>query len=130
MITGINHVGLVVNDVEEYAAFLKNMMGAEVVETVPFPAAGQTSCLVEFGDSKYELMSPLGEVEGVVGKFLAKHGQGFHHISLWSDDFDADVAALQEKGIKIVSFSEDRGTRYAFTHPKTSGGVLYEIAGK
>lgn len=129
MIKGINHVGIVVNDVEEYAAFLKNTIGAEIVETVAFPEAGQTSCLVQFGDSKYELMSPLGD-GGVVGKFLAKNGQGFHHISLLSDDFDADVAALEAKGIKIIGISETGGMRYAFTHPKTSGGILYEIAGK
>lgn len=129
MIKGINHVGIVVNDVEEYAAFLKNIIGAEVVETVPFPEAGQVSCLVQFGDSKYELMSPIGE-EGVVGKFLAKNGHGFHHISLLSDDFDADVAALEAKGVTIIGVSETGGMRYAFTHPKTSGGILYEIAGK
>ena len=70
MFKGINHVGIVVKDVEEYAAFLKKTIGAEVVETVRFEEAGQVSCLVQFGDSKYELMSPIGE-EGVVGKFHA-----------------------------------------------------------
>lgn len=129
MITGINHVGIVVNDVQEYAAMLHELLNAEIVETVAFPEAGQTSCLVRFGDSSYELMSPLGE-DGVVGKFLAKNGQGFHHISLLSDDFDADVAELEAKGVKIIGISETGGMRYAFTHPKTSGGVLYEIAGK
>lgn len=129
MIKGINHVGVVVKDVEQYAQFLKTIIGAEVVETVPFPEAGQVSCLVKFGDSKYELMSPLGD-EGVVGKFLAKNGEGFHHISLLSDDFDVDVADLEAKGVKIIGISESGGMRYAFTHPKTSGGILYEIAGK
>lgn len=129
MIKGINHVGIVVNDVQEYAAMLHELLGAEIVETVAFPEAGQTSCLVRFGDAKYELMSPLGD-GGVVGKFLAKNGQGFHHISLLSDDFDADVAALEAKGVKIIGISQTGGMRYAFTHPKTSGGVLYEIAGK
>ncbi len=129
MIKGINHIGIVVDDVEEYAAFLKKTIGAELVETVRFEAAGQVSCLVQFGDSKYELMAPIGD-EGVVGKFLAKNGQGFHHISLLSDDFDADCAHLEEQGIKIVGKSATGGMRYAFTHPKTSGGILYEIAGK
>ena len=129
MFKGINHVGIVVKDVEKYAAFLKKTIGAEVVETVRFEEAGQVSCLVQFGDSRYELMSPIGE-EGVVGKYLAKNGEGFHHISLLSDDFDADCAHLQEQGVKIIGVSETGGMRYAFTHPKTSGGILYEIAGK
>ena len=129
MFKGINHVGIVVKDVEEYAAFLKKTVGAEVLETVRFEDAGQVSCLVQIGDSKYELMSPIGDT-GVVGKFLAKNGEGFHHISLLSDDFDGDCAHLEAEGVKIISTTETGGMRYAFTHPKTSGGVLYEIAGK
>ena len=128
MIKGINHIGICVNSLDETLLFLKEMMGAEVLKTVSFPEAGQTSCEVRFGDSRYELMEATGE--GVVKKYLEKHGQGYHHISLLSDDFDADVAHLQSMGIRIISVSESDGMRYAFTHPKDTLGVLYEIAGK
>ena len=129
MIKGINHIGICVNSLDETLPFLKEMIGAEVLKTVRFPEAGQVSCEIQFGDSKYELMEPIGN-DGVVGTFIEKHGAGFHHISLLSDDFDADVAHLESMGIKIISISESDGMRYAFTHPKTTGGVLYEIAGK
>ena len=74
------------------------------------------------GDSKYELMEPLGS-EGVVPKFLAKNGEGFHHISLVSNDLDADCANLESHGAKIIG----RSGKTAFTHPKTTGGIVYEI---
>lgn len=129
MIKGINHIGICVKSLEDTLPFLENMIGAKVLKTVRFEEAGQTSCEIQFGDSRYELMEPIGD-KGVVGKFIEKHGEGFHHISLLSDDFDADVAHMKEMGIKIIGISESDGMRYAFTHPKTTGGVLYEIAGK
>lgn len=129
MIKGINHIGLCVRNLDETVPFLEKMMGAKVLQTVRFEEAGQISCEIQFGDSKYELMEPIG-TEGVAGKFLEKNGEGFHHISILSDDFDADIAHMKEMGIKIIGISETGGMRYAFTHPKTTGGVLYEIAGK
>ena len=129
MIKGINHIGIAVKDIEETVAFLKRTIDVKVLEVVHFEEAGQISCLVQFGDSKYELMEPVGD-GGVIGPFIEKRGEGFHHISLLSDDFDADVEHLKEEGVKIVSTSETGGMRYAFTHPKTTGGILYEIAGK
>lgn len=129
MITGINHIGICVKDLSKTVPFLQEMIGAKVLQEVRFEEAGQTSCEIQFGDSKYELMEPIGD-EGVVGKFIEKNGEGFHHISLLSDDFDADIERMKAMGIKIIGISETGGMRYAFTHPKTTGGVLYEIAGK
>lgn len=129
MITGINHIGIVVKSIDETVEFLNRTIGAVETERVAFPEAGQTSCIVQFGDSKYELMEPIGE-EGVVADFLEKHGGGFHHISLLTTDFDAELEHLKAEGVKIIGVSETGGMRYAFTHPKTSGGILYEIAGK
>ena len=129
MIKGINHVGVAVKSVEAATEFLEKTLGAKIIETVRFEEAGQISCLVQFGDSKYELMEPIGH-GGVIGPFIEKRGEGFHHISLLTDDFDAELKHLEECGVKIISTSETGGMRYAFTHPKTSGGILYEIAGK
>lgn len=129
MITGINHIGIVVESLEETVPFLKDILGAEVLQTLRIEAAGQTSCEIQFGNSKYELMEPIG-TEGVVGKFLKKNGEGFHHISLLSDDLDADIEKMKEAGVKFISIAPLGDMRYAFTHPKTTGGVLYEIAGK
>lgn len=122
MITGIYHIGLVVKSIDETLELLSGVFGAKEIGRRSYPDLGQTSCLVSIGDSKYELMEPIG-TEGVVPKFLAEKGEGFHHISLLSDDLDADCADFEEKGVKILG----RSDKVAFTHPKTTGGILYEI---
>ncbi len=129
MITGINHIGIVVKDLDAAVDFYHRTIGAEETQRVCFEDLGQTSCIIRFGDSEYELMEPYGD-KGVVPEFLAKHGEGYHHISLLSDDFDADLENLKAQGVKIIGINEVQGMRYAFTHPKTTGGIVYEIAGK
>jgi methylmalonyl-CoA/ethylmalonyl-CoA epimerase len=122
MIKGINHIGLVVKNIDETLGLLSGLFGAREIGRKAFPEIGQTSCLVAIGDSKYELMEPLGS-EGVVPKFLAKNGEGFHHISLESSDLDADCENLENHGAKIIA----RAGKIAFTHPRTTGGIVYEI---
>lgn len=128
MITGINHVGIVVKSIDETLELLGKMMEVKVVQRAVLKEAGQESCIVQFGNSCYELMEPYGD-KGVVADFLKKTGGGFHHISLSSDDFDADVAHFEEGGIKVIGVTELQGLKFAFTHPKTSGGILYELCG-
>jgi methylmalonyl-CoA/ethylmalonyl-CoA epimerase len=123
MITGINHVGLVVKNIDETLKMLTALFGAKEIGRKSFPELGQTSCLVTIGDSKYELMEPIGS-EGVVPKFLEKNGEGFHHISLLSDDLAADCTNFEKNGARMLT----RGDKMAFLHPKTTGGILYEIA--
>ncbi|OGO14810.1 MAG: hypothetical protein A2Z02_04290 [Chloroflexi bacterium RBG_16_48_7] len=122
MIKGINHIGMAVKSIDETLGLLSGIFGAKEIGRKAFPDIGQTSCLVVIGDSKYELMEPLGS-EGIVPKFLAKNGEGFHHISLVSNDLDADCANLESHGVKIIA----RAGTTAFTHPKTTGGIVYEI---
>lgn len=122
MITGINHIGLVVKNIDQYLELLSGLFGAQEIGRKSFPEIGQTSCLVSIGDSRFELMEPLGD-EGVVPKFLAKYGEGFHHVSLLSNNLNEDCNNLGKRGVTILG----RSGKTAFTHPKTSGGILYEI---
>lgn len=122
MIKRVNHVGFVVRSIDATLELLKTAFGAAEVERRSFPELGQTSCIVHLGEGCYELMEPCGE-GGVVAKFIEKRGEGFHHISLLSDDLDRDVEEAERAGVKIVS----RLPGAAFTDPRTSGGILYEI---
>lgn len=122
LIKRINHVGFAVRSIDETLRQLKAAFGAEEVERRAFPELGQTSCIVRIGASCYELMEPCGE-GGVVSKFLAKRGEGFHHVSLLSDDLAADTAAVEQAGVQVVS----KLPNAIFTDPRSSGGVLYEI---
>lgn len=122
MIKRINHVGFVVESIDKTLGWLTAAFGAEEVERRSFPQLGQTSCIVRIGTSCYELMEPCGE-GGVVSKFLAKRGEGFHHVSLLSDDLAADTAAVEQAGVQVVN----KLPGAIFTDPRSSGGVLYEI---
>lgn len=122
MIKKVNHIGFAVHSIDATLEMLKKNFGAVEIGRMEYPAMGQTSCLVAVGESKYELMEPLGE-QGVVPKYLSTHGEGFHHISLLTDDLDGDCEKLEAAGTKIVAKVGDT----AFTHPKSTGGVVYEI---
>ncbi len=126
MIKGVHHIGFVVKSIDETLTFLKNAYGAEEVERHSFPKLGQVSSLVKIGKDHFELMEPLGV--GVVAKFLEEKGEGFHHISLLSDNLQEDCEHLEKQGVTIAGKSLEGPFKVAFTHPKTSKGIIYEIA--
>ena len=73
MITGVSHIGLAVKSIDETLEKWTVLFGAREIARRELPELGQTSALVAVGDSRFELMEPLGE-EGVIPSFLAKHG--------------------------------------------------------
>ena len=127
MIKGINHIGVVVKNIDETVEFFKEAFGAEEVERISFPEVGQVSCLLKIGRDYFELMEPLG-TGGVVAKYLAEKGEGLHHISLLSDNLEEDCEHLEKQGVRIVGKASEGSLEVAFTHPKTTGGILYEVA--
>jgi methylmalonyl-CoA epimerase len=80
------------------------------------------------GDSEIELLEPLSADSGI-GKYLAKRGEGLHHICLEVDDIDATLADLKAKGAQLIDETPKRGAygRIAFIHPKGAHGVLVEL---
>jgi len=76
-----------------------------------------------------ELIAPIGP-EGGVARFLERNGPGMHHVAYRTDDIDAELARLVSAGVRLID-EEPRigiqGSRVAFAHPKSTGGVLTEI---
>ena len=124
MVKSINHIGICVKSIDKTMEFLKAAMGAEEISRKAYPNRGQVSSLVSVGGGiiVYELMEPTGEI-GIVADFIAKRGEGIHHISLNTDDLDEECRKFEKTGAKILG----RVPGIAFVHPKTTGGVLYEI---
>lgn len=128
MFLGINHIGIVVKDIDKWVDFLSKAFGAEEVTRVDLPDRGQCSSILSVnGQNVFELMAPIGD-GGVVGKYLDTRGEGIHHISFKTDDLDADEARLTEAGVTVFGKADVKGQMMAFTHPKTSLGILYELA--
>lgn len=124
MVRKIDHLGYCVNSIDETIAFYKSFTCVEELGRKAFPERKQVSCTIRIGegDDLIELMEPIGE-DGIVATFLQKRGQGIHHISLFADDLEATCQQMEAAGVKIVGKTES----IAFTHPKTSKGVVYEI---
>lgn len=124
MIKGIAHIGFCVKSIEAVLEFYRKTVGATEVSRIPMPEMQQVSSYVSIGMGQelFELMEPLGNT-GTVADFLAKRGEGIHHISLKTDNLNEAISSFEEAGCRIIG----RGENYAFVHPKTSFGVLYEL---
>jgi methylmalonyl-CoA epimerase len=85
--------------------------------------------MVPVGESRLELLEPTSE-NSVIAKFLAKRGEGLHHVSLRVPNLSATVEKLKQDGVRMVSDEIKTGAgghRYVFVHPSSAGGVLLEL---
>ena len=124
MILNIKHIGVAVHNIDKTMAFWSKAFGAVELKRAAFQNAGQTSALVRIGATYIELMEPLeGAEQSTVRTFLDHHGEGLHHLSLQTDDLSADTARLETLGVKVLG----AGQPVVFTHPTTTGGIVYEI---
>jgi methylmalonyl-CoA epimerase len=88
--------------------------------------------MVPVGESRFELLEPTSE-SSVIAKFIAKRGEGLHHVSLRVPDLAAAVAKLKQDSVRLVSDEIKIGAgghRYVFVHPSSTGGVLLELVEK
>jgi LAO/AO transport system kinase len=89
------------------------------------------TAMLQVGESRIELIEPTAE-DSVVGRFLAKRGEGLHHVALGVEDVDEMFERLRAKGLRLASDAVRVGAgghRYFFVHPSSTGGVLMEIVG-
>lgn len=125
----LNHLALVVDDLEESLGFWRDDIG--------LPARGQAQTIddeevkiafLDLGDARLELIQPITTDSGVA-KYLRKRGPGLHHICLQVQDIDAKIAELLDKGCQMINETPRQrdGRRYAFVHPKSAGGLLLEL---
>jgi len=85
--------------------------------------------MVPIGETRLELLEPTSD-DSVIGRFIAKRGEGLHHISLRVPDLNAAVQRLKSEGVRLVSNEIKVGAgghRYIFLHPSSTGGVLLEL---
>jgi methylmalonyl-CoA/ethylmalonyl-CoA epimerase len=125
----IDHIGVAVSDLDAAIALHEQTYGMPLVHRETVESQGVEAVLLDVGDSHVELLRPLSD-DSPVGKFLAKRGAGLHHVAYGVADVDATLAALRDRGIRLIDDEPRtgiRGSRVAFLHPAASGGVLTEI---
>ena len=125
----IDHIGVAVADLDAAIELHTERYGMPLVHRETIAAQGVEAALLDVGESHVELLSPLGD-ETPVGRFLAKNGPGLHHVAYAVEDVDAALRSLREQGLRAIDETPRagiRGSRIAFLHPKTAGGVLTEL---
>lgn len=130
MIVGLDHIAIAVPDLEKAIKRFLEDFGIEFKGTETVTAAQTTTAFFPIPGTQIELVHPLNG-GGPIAKYLEKKGGGIHHICFKTDDIDADVARLKEKGYIFLSDAPTPGahnTRVIFIHPKSSDGVLIELA--
>lgn len=127
----LDHLGVAVKSITAAQGFYEMLgMKVEYEETVEHEQV--RVAMLPVGDSRVELLEPTAE-DSVIGRFLAKRGEGLHHIAVKVGDVDGMFARLKESGVRLVSEQVRTGAgghRYFFVHPESTGGVLMEIVGK
>lgn len=124
----IDHVGVAVNDIEAALAFFTANFGAPDAEVVALDDQGVRACLIEIGQTRLELLQPL-TLESAVGRFLARRGEGLHHLALNVDDIGGKLRILSANGLSLVDREPRHGLSgtIAFVHPRSVFGVLTEL---
>ncbi len=125
----INHVAVVVEDMEKALAFWRDALGMELHELRDVPAEKSQVAFLPLPGSEVELVMPTSD-DSRIAKYLAKRGPGMHHVCLEVDDIDGMMSQLKAKDIRLIN-EEPRiaadGKKYAFIHPESTGGVLVEL---
>ena len=125
----IDHIGVAVEDLDESIALYGERLGMEVQHRETVEEQGVEAVLLGVGESHVELLRPLGP-DTAVGKFLARSGPGLHHVAYGTDDIDSALETARGAGLALIDERPRtgiRGTRVAFLHPKSTGGVLTEL---
>ena len=125
----LNHLAIVVHDMDAALRFWRESLGlsqAGQIESVPAEAVD--IAFLTLGDARIELIQPTTDDSGVA-KYLEKRGAGMHHLCLEVADLDNKLAELSAAGYELINEQprERDGRRYAFIHPRSTGGVLLEL---
>ena len=125
----INHIGIAVNSLEASIPFYRDQLGMRLEGTEVVADQKVKVAFLQVGESRIELLEPTDE-SSPVAKYLAKKGEGIHHIAYEVEDIAATLEALKQAEVRLIDETPRNGAHgstIAFLHPKASGGVLTEI---
>lgn len=124
----IDHVAVAVRDIRASMRLYSEILGAPFLFAGDVPRQGFRWAQFRLpGGGKFELVTPLGE--GFVSRFLERHGEGVHHVTMKVPDIHATVDHLTANGIPLLGVSTDNEQwKEAFVHPRDANGVLLQFA--
>lgn len=129
LLTDIDHVAIAVRDIEAAIAWYGETLGAVVVHREDVASDGIHEALIKVGDSYVQLLTPTRE-DSTVAAFLARRGEGLHHVAYRVANCAAALEAVKASGAQVIDESPrpgSRATTIAFIHPRASFGTLVEL---
>ncbi len=125
----IEHLGIAVSDLNSSIALYEQLLNTRCYKTEEVESEGVRTAFFQVGESKIELLEATNP-ESPIAKYLAKQGQGIHHIAFEVEDIEAELGRLKALDFVLIHEIPKRGAdnkRIAFLHPKSTNGVLVEL---
>lgn len=124
----INHVAIVVEQIEDALPFWRDQLGLALDHVEDVPSQASKVAFLPVGEGEVELVQPT-DMDSGLGKYLQKRGEGMHHLCIEVEDIDGMLVDLRAKGVLLIDeVARDLpGRRMAFIHPKAANGVLVEL---
>ncbi len=125
----IAHLGIAVTDLDAAAGTWRTLLGTAPHDRETVDSQGVEVVHFSTGESMIELLQAT-RPESAIAKFIAKRGEGIHHVAVWVDDLRAELARLSAEGVELVDKAPRIGAGghlVAFVHPKSTRGVLVEL---
>ena len=129
MIEKIEHIGIAVKNLDEANKIYEQLLGTRPYKMETVDSEGVNTSFFKTGESKVELLQATKD-ESAIAKFIAKKGEGIHHIAFAVKDIHKEIKRLKEDGYTIINESPKRGADnklVCFVHPKNTKGVLIEL---
>ncbi|HLF03661.1 MAG TPA: methylmalonyl-CoA epimerase [Dehalococcoidia bacterium] len=127
-INHIDHVGVAVKDIQAALAFFQRVFGVPEAPVAELADQGVRATLIQVGQTRLELLEPLSD-STPVGRFIARRGEGLHHLAFNVADLPGKLRVLEAQGLELVDRQPREGLSgsVAFIHPRSVFGILTEL---
>ncbi|MCS1350814.1 methylmalonyl-CoA epimerase [Mechercharimyces sp. CAU 1602] len=125
----VGHIGIAVRSLEASLPFYTDILGLKWEGTEDVPSEQVRVAFLKVGETRIELLEPMS-AESAIASFIAKRGEGIHHIALDVEGIEEKLSYLGEQQIQLIHEQPKQGAhgaKVAFLHPKSTGSVLYEL---
>ena len=129
MLKKVEHIGIAVKDLKASNLLFEALLGVPHYKTEAVVSEGVTTSFFDVGTHKIELLEAT-QSNSPIAKFIAKKGEGVHHIAFEVENLEVELARLKAEGFELIHETPKDGAdnkRIAFLHPKTTNGVLIEL---
>ncbi len=125
----LEHIGIAVKNLEASEALFTKLLGIEPYKREEVSSEGVMTSFFLLGDIKFELLAATNQ-DSPIAKFIEKRGEGLHHLAFESENIEIELSERKSQNVELIHQQPKDGAdnkRIAFLHPKSTGGVLWEL---